>query len=105
MTESTPSYDDLLHENIDLRLKLAEFETRIERGHQAEEQLRISQRVAAEAALSLRTSHAFIRQIIDTDPNFVFAKDRQGRFTLVNQAVADWYGTPVEKLIGKTDAD
>jgi PAS domain S-box-containing protein len=105
MTESTPSYDDLLHENIALRLKLAEFETRIERGHQAEEQLRISQRVAAEAALSLRTSHAFIRQIIDTDPNFVFAKDRQGRFTLVNQAVADCYGTTVEGLLGKTDAD
>jgi PAS domain S-box-containing protein len=50
-------------------------------------------------------SHAFIRQIIDTDPNFVFAKDRQGRFTLVNQAVADCYGTTVEDLIGKTDAD
>ena len=36
---------------------------------------------------------------------FVFAKDRQGRFTLVNQAVADAYGTSVERLIGKTDAD
>jgi PAS domain S-box-containing protein len=54
---------------------------------------------------SLKKSHAFIRQIIDTDPNFVFAKDRQGRFTLVNQAVADCYGTTVEELLGKTDAD
>ncbi len=53
----------------------------------------------------LRRSHAFIRQIIDTDPNFIFAKDREGRFTLVNKAVAEAYGTSVERLIGKTDAD
>jgi len=50
-------------------------------------------------------SHAFIRQIIDTAPNFIFAKDREGRFTLANQAVAEAYGTTVEHLIGKTDAD
>jgi PAS domain S-box-containing protein len=53
----------------------------------------------------LRRSHAFLRQVIDIDPNFVFAKDRAGRFTLVNKAVADAYGTTVENLIGKTDAD
>jgi PAS domain S-box-containing protein len=53
----------------------------------------------------LRRSHAFIRQIIDTDPNFIFAKDREGRFTLVNKAVADVYGTTVDHLTGKTDAD
>ena len=53
----------------------------------------------------LRRSHAFIRQIIDTDPNFIFAKDREGRFTLANKAVADAYGTTVDHLTGKTDAD
>jgi PAS domain S-box-containing protein len=53
----------------------------------------------------LRRSHVFIRQIIDTDPNFIFAKDQDGRFTLVNQAVADCYGTTVEYMIGKTDVD
>jgi PAS domain S-box-containing protein len=53
----------------------------------------------------LRQSHAFLRQVIDIDPNFIFAKDRDGRFTLVNKAVADAYGTTVDDLIGKTDAD
>ena len=53
----------------------------------------------------LRRSHAFLRQVIDTDPNFVFAKDRAGRFMLVNKALADAYGTTVDALIGKTDAD
>lgn len=47
----------------------------------------------------------FLRQVIDVSPNFIFAKDREGRFTLVNQAVADAYGTSVENLIGKRDAD
>ena len=31
-------------------------------------------------------------------------KDREGRFTLVNKAVADVYGTTISEIIGKTDA-
>lgn len=57
------------------------------------------------AAEELRQSHAFIRHIIDTDPNLIFARDREGRFTLVNRAAADFYGTTVDNLLGKTDAD
>jgi two-component system, cell cycle sensor histidine kinase and response regulator CckA len=53
----------------------------------------------------LAAQRAFLRQVIDLNPSFIFAKDRAGRFTLVNQAVADNYGTTVEDLIGKTDAD
>lgn len=53
----------------------------------------------------LRMSHDFIRHIIDTNPNLIFAKDREGRFTLVNKASADFYGTTADDLLGKTDAD
>ena len=56
-------------------------------------------------AEALETERSFLRQVIDTTPNFIFAKDREGRFTLANQAVADAYGTTVDDLIGKTDAD
>jgi PAS domain S-box-containing protein len=56
-------------------------------------------------AEALEKERAFLRQVIDIDPNFIFAKDRDGRFTLANQAVADAYGTTVENLIGRTDAD
>src|SRR5690606_2071524 len=35
----------------------------------------------------------------------IFVKDREGRFTLVNQVVADLYGTTVEDLLGKKDSD
>ena len=57
------------------------------------------------AADAMEKQRAFLRQVIDTNPNFIFAKDREGRFTLVNQAVADAYGTTVEDLVGKRDAD
>ena len=53
----------------------------------------------------LKRQRSFLRQVIDINPNFVFAKNREGRFTLVNQAVADVYGTTVEDLLGKTELD
>ena len=63
----------------------------------------VSERARAEEALEAQ--RLFLRKIIDLDPNFIFAKDRRGAFTLVNQAIANAYGTSVENLIGKTDAD
>ncbi len=45
----------------------------------------------------------FLQLIIDSTPNPVFAKDWQGRHTLVNQAVADLFGTTKEELLGQTD--
>jgi PAS domain S-box-containing protein len=56
-------------------------------------------------AEAINEQRAFLRQVIDIDPNFIFAKDRQGRFTLVNQAVADAFGTTVQEVIGKRDTD
>lgn len=47
----------------------------------------------------------FLSTLIDVNPNFIFAKDRDGRFTLVNKAVADTFGIPKSEIIGKTDAD
>jgi len=58
-----------------------------------------------EADQHLLESRRFLRKVIDTDPNFIFVKDSGGRFTLANQAVAEAYGTTVEQLLGKTDAD
>jgi two-component system, cell cycle sensor histidine kinase and response regulator CckA len=65
---------------------------------------------ALEAKVKERTSELeqqrlFLRQVIDLNPSFIFAKDHDGRFTLVNQALAEAYGTSVENILGKTDAD
>src|SRR5260370_14614861 len=53
----------------------------------------------------VRAQQRFLRQVIDANPSLIFVKDWDGKFTLVNQAVADIYGTTVEGLIGKGDAD
>ncbi len=46
-----------------------------------------------------------LRQIIDLVPHFIFAKDITGKFILANKATAEVYGTTVEELLTKTDAD
>jgi len=63
----------------------------------------ITERKQAEEAL--RLSEQRLRQVIDLVPHFIFAKDIEGRFILVNEAIAEAYGTTVEELTGKTDAD
>lgn len=63
----------------------------------------VSERVQHLAVV--KRERAFLRQVIDIAPTMLFARDREGRFTLANQAVADMYGTTVEGLIGKTGAD
>ena len=47
----------------------------------------------------------FLRKVLDANPNLVFVKDWEGRFTLANRAVAEIYGTTPEGLVGRTDAD
>ena len=47
----------------------------------------------------------FLRNLIDTDPNLIFVKDKEGRFIEANRAVAQLYGADVESLIGKLDSE
>jgi len=48
---------------------------------------------------------SFLRNVIDGIPSFIFVKNRKGEFVLANEALAEAYGTTVDELIGKTDAD
>lgn len=54
---------------------------------------------------ALHRHERLLRQIIDANPSLIFVKDWDGRFVLVNKATAEIYGTTVEGLVGKTDAD
>ena len=56
-------------------------------------------------AEAINEQRRFLRQVIDINPNFIFAKDREGRFILANQALADVFGTTVQQLTGKTSMD
>ncbi len=71
----------------------------------AEEELRQAYENARALSDRLQESEGRLRQIIDLVPHFIFAKDFNGTFILANQAVAEAYGTTLENLIGKTDAD
>jgi diguanylate cyclase (GGDEF)-like protein/PAS domain S-box-containing protein len=53
----------------------------------------------------MEEQRALLRQVIDVNPNFIYAKDREGRFRMANHSVAQAYGTNVENLIGKTEMD
>lgn len=66
--------------------------------------LDITERCNAEQ--ELRDHRAFLHQIIDTVPSPIFVKDREGRFVLVNKAMAELYGskTPSE-LVGHKGED
>ncbi|HJQ96743.1 MAG TPA: PAS domain-containing protein [Candidatus Polarisedimenticolaceae bacterium] len=81
------------------------FEIRVTRA--GRDLLLVVRDVSAERRTYLEAAagKAFLRQIIDLDPSLIFAKDREGRFTLANRAVAAVYGTTPSGLVGKTDAD
>jgi two-component system cell cycle sensor histidine kinase/response regulator CckA len=48
---------------------------------------------------------SYLRQIVDINPSLIYSKDLQGRFVLVNSALADAYGVTPQELIGKIEAD
>ncbi len=69
------------------------------------EELRVRIVERAQIEAELRAGKDFLRKVVDTNPQLVFIKDWDGRFVLANLAVAELYGTTVEGLEGKSDAD
>jgi PAS domain S-box-containing protein len=66
----------------------------------------ISARKAIEAErnqiqMQLRSEQAFLRQVIDASPTYIFVKDQGGNFLTVNRAAAAVHGVSVEELLGK----
>ncbi len=57
-----------------------------------------------DAERELDQQRTFLRQVIDLIPNLIFAKDRDGRFVLINDATASVYGTTVADMLGKRDS-
>ena len=47
----------------------------------------------------LEAQRAFLRQVIDLDPNLIFAREADGRLTLVNQSFASLAGASVADLL------
>jgi PAS domain S-box-containing protein len=78
----------------------ADLERRVE---QRTVNLEAANRALRESEAGLASQRAFLRQVIDTDPNLIFVKDKDGRFALVNEATAALYGASPDELTGKFD--
>jgi PAS domain S-box-containing protein len=65
--------------------------------------LDISQRKRIEQVLQFERT--FLRNVIDTTPSMIFVKDWNGRFVLVKESLARAYGTTIDDIVGKSDAD
>jgi PAS domain S-box-containing protein len=46
-----------------------------------------------------------LRLVLDSHADLMFVKNAHGHFTMANRAVAEFYGTTVEHLIGKSESD
>jgi PAS domain S-box-containing protein/putative nucleotidyltransferase with HDIG domain len=86
-----------------------ELEKRIQQRTQQLENLNdelrseIMDREVAQQELDQQTR--FLRQVLDTNPNLIFARDRNGKYTLINEAAARFEGLSVDDILGKTDND
>jgi PAS domain S-box-containing protein len=47
----------------------------------------------------LEQQKRFIQSVLDSSPNMIFVKDINGKYILVNQAMADIYGTTKEEIL------
>jgi PAS domain S-box-containing protein len=63
----------------------------------------ISRRLQFEQRIN--EQHQFLTQIINSNPNPIWVKNEQGRYTMVNKAMALAHNTSTEEMIGKTDLD
>lgn len=54
---------------------------------------------------ALRQSQAFYHSLVESLPQNLFRKDREGRVTFANQRYCNLLGKPLQELIGKTDFD
>ncbi len=90
-----------------LTLTQNELEQRILRRTQELEKLNaelrseIMEREVAQQELDQQST--FLRQVLDTNPILIYARDRNGKYTLINEAAARFEGLTIDEVIGKTD--
>jgi PAS domain S-box-containing protein len=63
----------------------------------------ITERIKAEEAV--KHERQLLRQLIDLMPDFIFVKDTESRFLVVNDSLAKSYGQSPEAMLQHTDSD
>ena len=102
MGDTKRSKEALLAEVHSLRQRVTELEAehRIQR-----EDIAPFTSPPKQAEEALRESHDLLRAVIEGTPDMIFAKDVDGRHTLMNTSAARAVGRPIEDIIGKSNAD
>ncbi|VEF47945.1 diguanylate cyclase/phosphodiesterase [Bacillus freudenreichii] len=54
---------------------------------------------------ALDNQRSLLQKLIDLNPNYIYAKNKNGIYTLANTAFADLHGLNPEEMIGKTEED
>ncbi|WP_019533843.1 ATP-binding protein [Paenibacillus ginsengihumi] len=49
----------------------------------------------------LQEQKDFLRHVIDMNPSYIYAKDREGKYVLVNESLAKLLGTTADQLVGR----
>jgi PAS domain S-box-containing protein len=57
------------------------------------------------AAEALAANERLLRTVLNASPNSIFVKDRDGRYLMVNEAMARRNGTTVEAMVGTRDTE
>jgi PAS domain S-box-containing protein len=63
----------------------------------------ITDRFLAEEAL--RDRNVLLTSILESTPDIIVVKDRQGRYVALNTNLANFYGKPIEDILGKDDSE
>ncbi|HLA41933.1 MAG TPA: GAF domain-containing protein, partial [Aggregatilineales bacterium] len=80
----------------------------------SDEDMRVHTTLAEQIAVAVRNARSYqevqstqvlLQNIINTTPDWIFIKDLDHRFLLVNQAFADAFGTTTDYFVGKDDMD
>ncbi|HEX5126605.1 MAG TPA: PAS domain-containing protein [Rhodocyclaceae bacterium] len=69
---------------------------------EAEQELRAYAEQQAKRRIEVQ---AFLQRLLDVIPYAVFIKDREGRYTQVNEGFCTQYGAPADKILGRTAQD
>jgi PAS domain S-box-containing protein len=64
----------------------------------------LTKRIAASERASAR-QREFLWGLLDALPERIYVKDEAGRFLLVNKAMSEAWGIPIEEFVGKTNVD
>src|SRR4028119_847818 len=58
-----------------------------------------------QAQEALRERNALLNSILESTPDFIVVKDREGRHVALNSNIANFFGKPIEEIIGKDDLE